>query len=429
MLERYFHIRAQGSTPAREVLAALTTFLTMVYIIFVNPQMLARAGIDSGAVFVATCLAAACGSIIMGVWANYPIALAPGMGLNAYFTFGVVLGMGHPWQIALGAVFISGCLFTLLSLSRLREKLIDAIPATLKFATSAGIGFLLAFLALKSAGVIVDSPATLLSLGDLRQTPTLLAGGGFVLIAALDARRVPGAVVLGIIAVALAGAGLGENSFNGIFSLPPSIAPTLLAMDLRGALDIGLVTIVFSFLFVDLFDTAGTLIGVAQTGGLLDGAGRLPRIGRALLADSSATVVGAMLGTSTTTSYVESCLGVQAGGRTGLTAVVVGLFFLLALFFAPLASSVPEFATAPALLYVACAMSRNLTHICWDDATEAAPALITILGIALTLSIATGIGLGFLAHVAIKTLAGRQHQVTAGSWLLAALFALRFALV
>jgi AGZA family xanthine/uracil permease-like MFS transporter len=398
----------------------------MVYIIFVNPQMLAQTGMDPGAVFVATCLAAACGSIVMGVAANYPIALAPGMGLNAYFTYGVVLGMGHRWEVALGAVFISGCLFTLLSLSRLREKIIDAIPSTLKYATSAGIGFLLAFLALKSAGVIRADPATLLTLGDLRQTPTLLAGAGFTLIAALDVRRVPGAVVLGILAVALAGAALGESSFSGVFSLPPSVAPTLLAMDLRGALEIGLITIVFSFLFVDLFDTAGTLIGVAQTGGFLDSNDRLPRIGRALLADSSATVLGAVLGTSTTTSYVESTLGVQAGGRTGLTAVLVGLLFLMALFLAPLAGSIPAFATAPALFYVACAMSRTLTQIDWSDAAEAAPALLTILGIGLTLSIATGIGLGLLAYVAIRALAGRASELSPGVWGLAGLFALRF---
>lgn len=429
MIERYFQLRANDTTVRTELLAGLSTFLAMVYIVLVNPDMLALTGMDEGAVFVATCLAAALGSALMGLVANYPIALAPGMGLNAYFTFGVVLGMGHSWQVALGAVFISGCLFVLISVVRLREWIIDAIPPVLKLATAGGIGLLLGFLALKSAGIVVGDEATLLALGEIGRAETLLACAGFILIVGLDARRVPGAVVLGILAVTVAGALLGLSPIQGLFSAPPSLAPTFLAMDLRGALDVGLLTIVFAFLFVDLFDTAGTLVGVAHAGKMLDEEGRLPRMGRALIADSSASVFGALVGTSTTTSYVESALGVQAGGRTGLTALTVALLFLATLFFAPLARSVPGFATAPALLYVACAMAKSLTAIDWEDVTEAAPAIVTMLGIALTLSIASGIGLGFLAYVGIKVLAGRYHQVSWGVWILAGFFVLKFILV
>ncbi|MAE71665.1 MAG: guanine permease [Gemmatimonadetes bacterium] len=429
MLERFFRLDEHNTTPRTELLAGLTTFLTMLYIVFVNPTMLAEAGMDRGAVFVATCLAAAIGTLLMGVLANYPIALAPGMGLNAYFAYTVVLGMGHPWQTALGAVFISGCIFVLLSVFKVRMWLIDAIPPSLKLATSTGIGLFLAVIAFQSAGVIADSPATLITLGDLGNPRTLLACLGFVLMVALDVRRVPGAIVIGILTVTGVAALLGLTQFEGVFAPPPDIRPTFLAMDIRAAFDVGLITIVFAFLFVDLLDTAGTLVGVAHGASMLDRQGRLPRLGPALLADSSATVLGATLGTSTTTSYIESVLGVQAGGRTGLTALTVSLLFLLALFLAPLAQSVPPFATAPALLYVACTMARGFASIDWSDATEASPALVTALGIALTLSIATGIGLGFLAFTAIKLLTGRGRDVTPGVLVLSILFLLKFSLL
>jgi AGZA family xanthine/uracil permease-like MFS transporter len=409
--------------------AGVTTFLTMVYIVFVNPAMLAEAGMDSGAVFVATCLAAAIGTLIMGLWANYPIALAPGMGLNAYFTYGVVNGMGYTWQVALGAVFLSGCLFVLLSLFKVREWIIDAIPRSLKLSISAGVGLFLGFIGLQKAGIVADHPVTLVTLGDLGQPAVWLAAIGFVTMVVLDARKVAGAIVIAILGVTLVAITWGLTDFHGVVAQPPSLAPTFLQMDLSGAFQVGLIAIVFAFLFVDLFDTAGTLIGVAHQGNLLDAQGRLPRLGRALLADSTATVAGAALGTSTTTSYIESTLGIQAGGRTGLTAVTVGLLFLCCLFFAPLAQTVPAFATAPALVYVACLMTRGLAGVDWEDVTEAAPAVVTAIAMPLTFSIATGIGLGFLCYVAIKILAGRVRELNGAIAVISVLFLVKFIVV
>ncbi|MED5463396.1 MAG: NCS2 family permease [Myxococcota bacterium] len=429
MLERIFALRDHGTNVRTELIAGLTTFLSMVYIILVNPSMLAEAGMDHGAVFVATCLAAALGSLLMGLFANYPIALAPGMGLNAYFTYSVVLGMGHPWQTALGAVFLSGVLFSALSLLGIREWIINAIPTSLKLAICAGVGFFLGIIALKNAGVIVSHPATLVTLGDLGRPETLLACLGFIIMTSLGARKVPGGIVITILAITSCGVLSGLTPLQGIVSLPPSLAPTFLQLDISGAMEVGVLTIVFAFLFVDLFDTAGTLIGVAHQGGMLDKDGRLPRIGRALLADSSASVAGAALGTSTTTSYIESALGIQAGGRTGLTAVTVALLFIAALFFAPLAATVPGFATAPALLYVACMMARGLAEINWEDTTEGVPAVITALAMPLTFSIATGIGMGFISYVTIKILAGRPRELSPASALLAGMFVLKFILV
>ena len=429
MLDRYFGISAQGSTVRTEVLAGIATFLTMAYIIFVNPLILADAGMDRGAVFVATCLAAAFGSAVMGLYANYPVALAPGMGLNAYFTYAVVGGMGYSWEVALGAVFLSGALFLILSVLPVRELIVNAIPQSLKVAISAGIGFFLAIIALKNAGIVVDHPATLVTTGDLGAPATLLAIAGFVALIALDWRRVPGAIILAVLGATLAGVALGVSPFQGVVSAPPSLAPTFLAMDLAGALQIGLVGIVFAFLFVDLFDTAGTLVGVAHRAGLLDAQGRLPRIGRALLADSSATMVGAALGTSTTTSYIESAAGIRAGGRTGLTAVVVAILFLLCVFFAPLANTVPAYATAPALLFVACMMARGLAELPWDDVTEYAPGVTAALAMPFTFSIANGIAFGFVTYVGVKLLAGRVGDIHPIVAVLAALFVLKFWLI
>lgn len=426
MLENHFKLREHGTTVRTEVMAGVTTFLTMAYIIFVNPSILSAAGMDSGAVFVATCVAAAIGTAIMGIYANYPIALAPGMGLNAYFTYGVVLGMGHSWQVALGAVFLSGVLFIILSLLPIREAIINAIPRSLKLAVSAGIGLFLGIIALSSAGIIADSPATLVTIGDLTQPPAILAALGFVAMAALTAMRVPGALIIVILAIAVIGMALGLSPFNGVASLPPSPMPTLLQLDIAGALEVGLITIVFTFLFVDLFDTAGTLVGVAHRAGLLDREGRLPRLKKALLADSIATVVGAAAGTSTVTSYIESAAGTNAGGRTGLTAVVVAILFLLALFFAPLATSIPGYATAPALLFVACLMARGLAEIDWDDVTEYAPGLVTALSMPLTYSIAHGIAFGFITYAAIKLLSGRARELSPAVAILAVLFVIKF---
>ncbi|ALM52346.1 NCS2 family permease [Halomonas huangheensis] len=429
LLDRYFRLSEHGTNVRTEVIAGITTFLTMAYIIFVNPSILAEAGMDSGAVFVATCLAAAIGCLIMGLWANYPIALAPGMGLNAFFTYTVVLGMGHTWQVALGAVFLSGLTFFLLSIFRIREWIINSIPLPLRLGIAAGIGLFLAMVALKNAGIIVDSPATLVTVGDLSQPGPLYALAGFFVITALAYRRVTGAVMIGILGITVLAIILGHNEFAGLMSMPPSVMPTLMQMDIAGALDVGMVSIIFAFLFVDLFDTSGTLVGVAHRGGLLEKDGKLPRLGRALMADSSATMAGAALGTSTTTSYVESTSGIAAGGRTGLTAVVVALLFLASLFFAPLAGSIPAYATAGALLYVASLMAGSLASADWDDATEAAPVLIAALAMPLTFSIAEGIALGFVSYLAIKVLAGRFSDLNPAVVVLGLLFAVKLIFI
>ncbi|RKQ73553.1 NCS2 family permease [Oceanibaculum indicum] len=429
MLERYFRLSAHGTTVRTEILAGITTFLTMAYIIFVNPAILSDAGMDFGAVFVATCLAAAIGTAIMGLYANYPIALAPGMGLNAYFTYGVVLGMGHTWQVALGAVFLSGVLFIILTILPVREWVINAIPRSLKMAISAGIGLFLGIIALKNAGVVVDHPATLVTLGALSSPPVLLAAAGFILMVALVAKRVPGAIIIAILATTMAGVLLGVSEFKGIASLPPDPSPTFLQLDIAGALQVGLLAVVFAFFFVDLFDTAGTLVGVAHRAGLLDAEGRLPRLKQALMADSVATVAGSTLGTSTTTSYIESAAGIKAGGRTGLTAVTVAVLFLASLFLSPLAGTVPAYATAPALLFVACLMTRGLAELDWEDVTEYVPGVVAALAMPLTFSIAHGIAFGFITYAAIKLLSGRASEASVMVYILAALFVVKFAVI
>lgn len=429
MLDKFFGISDAGSSVRTEIIAGITTFLTLAYIIFVNPAILADAGMDKGAVFVATCLAAAIGTLIMGLIANYPMALAPGMGLNAYFTYGVVLGMGYTWQVGLGAVFLSGILFVILSVLPVREWIINAIPAGLKRAISAGIGLFLAIIALKNAGWVVDHPATLVTLGDVGSSSALLAAAGFILLAVLDARKIPGAIIIAILAVTAAGVALGVSPAGGIVSMPPSLAPTFMQMDIAGALNVGIIAIVFAFLFVDLFDTAGTLVGLAHRGNLLDKDGKLPRLRNALLADSTASVAGAALGTSTTTTYIESASGIKAGGRTGLTAVVVAICFLLALFLSPLAGTVPAYATAPALLFVACIMARGMAEIDWDDVTELVPAVMTAIAMPLTFSIATGIGIGFITYAGIKVLAGRSADVPVAVYVIAVAFIAKFALI
>jgi AGZA family xanthine/uracil permease-like MFS transporter len=427
MLERLFGLREHGTSVRTECIAGFTTFLAMAYIVFVNPEILSAAGMPRESVFVATCLAAALGSAIMGVYANYPIAMAPGMGLNAYFAYVVVQGLGYTWQAALGAVFLSGCLFVLVSVLRLREWIVNAIPRSLKLAISAGIGLFLALIGLKNAGIVTAHPATLITLGDLHAPAALLATLGFVLIVALEARRVRGGIIIGILSVTVASIALGYSPYAGLFALPPSVAPTLLELDLAGAMGAGLLAVVLTFFMVELFDATGTLIGVAHRAGLLDAEGRLPRLNRALLADSSAIVAGAMLGTSSTTAYIESAAGTAAGGRTGLTAVVVALLFVLALFFAPLAGAVPAYATAPALIYVAVLMARGLAELDWDDLTESAPGLICALAMPFTFSIAHGIAFGFLSYAGIKLLAGRAREVPVAVWVIALAFGAKFA--
>ncbi|PAU88510.1 guanine permease [Pseudomonas sp. WN033] len=428
MLEKLFQLKAHGTTVRTEVIAGLTTFLTMAYIIFVNPAMMSDAGIDPGAAFVATCLAAAIGTLIMGLWANYPIALAPGMGLNAMFSYTVVGSMGYSWEVALGAVFISGFLFFLLSIFKVREWIINSIPLALRSAIAAGIGLFLALIALKNAGLVVDHPVTLVTLGDMRQPAPVLAALGFALIVALAYRKVTGAVMIGILVVTGISLLAGLTSFTGVVSAPPSLKPTFMELDIRGALEVGMISVIFAFLFVDLFDTSGTLIGVAQRANLVDKDGKLPRLGRALMADSTATMAGAALGTSTTTSYVESAAGTSAGGRTGLTACVVALLFLLCLFFSPLAGTVPDYATAPALLFVAVLMTGGLVQIDWEDLTVAAPVVITAISMPLTFSIAHGIALGFISWTAIKLLAGRWRDLNPSLYILAGLFIIKLAI-
>ncbi|GAA5786563.1 NCS2 family permease [Chitiniphilus shinanonensis] len=428
MLESFFKLKEHGTDVRTEVLAGFTTFLTMAYIVFVNPSILSLTGMDFNAVFVATCLAAALGCAIMGLVANYPIALAPGMGLNAYFTFSVVKGMGVSWQVALGAVFLSGIIFLAVSLFKVREAIVNAIPQSLKFAISAGVGLFLGIISLKSAGVITGSPATLVTLGDIHAPSTLLAIFGFFLIVALEYRRVHGSIIIGILAVTVLSVVLGLSEFKGVFSAPPSLAPTFMQMDLGGALNVGLLGVVFVFFFVDLFDTTGTLVGVSHRAGLLDKDGKLPRLKRALMADSVAIVAGAAMGTSSTTAYVESAAGTAVGGRTGLTATVVALLFLAALFLAPLANSIPPYATAPALCYVAVLMARGLAEIAWDDLTEAAPAVVTAIAMPFTFSIADGIAFGFISFVVIKLLAGRFSDLRPATIIIAALWLVKFAI-
>ncbi|GIX10974.1 NCS2 family permease [Elioraea sp.] len=427
-MDRTFGLTAAGTSLRTEALAGLTTFLTMAYILFVNPGILGEAGMARESVFVATAVAAIAGSAIMGLYANLPVALAPGMGLNAYFAFVLVLAQGYTWQQALAAVFLSGVLFVILSVLPVREAVINAIPRSLKLAVSAGIGFFLGIIALKNAGIVVANPATFVALGDLFRWPSLLCLVGFVLMVALTQRRVLGATIIGILAVSLAGLPLGLTSYAGIVALPPSLAPTLFALDFSRMFELPFLVAVLSLLFVDLFDTAGTLVGVCHRAGLLDREGRVPRVGRALLADSSATVIGALVGTSNTTSYVESAAGAAAGGRTGLTAVVVAALFGLALFFSPLAGMIPAYATAAALLHVATIMARGLAELDWEDATEYAPAVVCAFAMPLTFSIATGIGLGFITYAAVKLVAGRLDQASPAVLVLAAIFCLKFAL-
>jgi AGZA family xanthine/uracil permease-like MFS transporter len=427
-LERMFQLKQHGTDVRTECIAGVTTFLTMVYIVFVNPLILSKAGMDQGAVFVATCLAASISTLIMALYANYPIALAPGMGLNAFFAFTLVLTYKYTWQQALAFVFISGVFALVISITPLREYIINSIPKNLKLAVSAGIGLFLFIIALEESKIVVAHPATLVTLGDLKQWPAILALVGFVLIAALNSRGIHGATLIGILVVAIIGLPLGVAQFNGVVSLPPSLGPTFLQLDFSRVLEHTALVVIFTLLLVDFFDTAGTLIGVAHRGGLLDQDGRLPRMKQALVADSSATLVGSLLGTSNTTSYIESAAGVAAGGRTGMTGVVVAALFLLTLFFSPLAGMIPAYASAAALLYVAVVMTRGLSEIEWDDLTESAPAVVTALAMPFTYSIATGIGLGFIVYVLCKLASGRVMEAKPVVVVLALLFALKFAI-
>ena len=425
LLERVFKLTEHQTDVRTEVLAGVTTFLTMAYIIFVNPSILGTTGMPKDAVFVATCLIAALGTGIMALYANYPIALAPGMGLNAYFAFVVVGAMGYTWQVALGAVFISGCLFLAITLFRLRELIVRGIPHSIRIAIVVGIGLFLALIALKSAGIVAASPATFVTLGDLHKPPVVLAALGFFIIVVLDRLKVRGAILIGILVVTVLSFFFGGNQFNGVFAVPPSIAPTFLQLDIGGALKGGILNVVLVFFLVELFDATGTLMGVAKRAGLLV-EGKMDRLNKALLADSGAIFAGSLLGTSSTTAYVESAAGVQAGGRTGLTALTVAVLFLACLVISPLAGAVPAYATAPALFYVACLMLRELTELDWDETTEVVPAAVTALMMPFTYNIANGIAFGFITYAVLKLCTGRAREVHLMVWIIAAIFLGKF---
>ena len=426
---KYLGYHEAAQSPKTEVLAGGTTFLAMVYIVVVNPSILSDAGMDFGAVFVATCLAAAFGSLMMGVLGRYPIALAPGMGQNAFFSYVIVLGMGYPWQTALGAVLISGIIFIVLSVLPIREWLFNAIPMNIKYGISAGIGFFIGFIALKNAGIVIDNPATLVSLGPLTQIEAVLCLGGFILIAVLSTRGFVGAIIFGIGSVSILGWLLGVTEFQGLVSAPPSIAPVFMQFDIEAALTMSMVPVILALLLVDVFDTAGTMVAVSQRAGLLDEQGKLPNLRPALLADSGATAVGALLGTSSTTSFIESSAGVEAGGRSGLTAVVVGGLFLCCLFFAPLAQSIPAYATSAALLFVACLMVSSLKEIDWTQIPEYVPAVVGALAMPLTFSIADGIGLAFITYALIRIGSFEFRGPDAASFVIAGIFLLKYLLL
>ena len=425
LLERLFKLSENKTTFKTEVLAGFTTFLTMCYIIIVNPNILSITGMDHGAVFVATCLAAAIGCLVMGIVANYPIALAPGMGLNAYFTFSVCQAMNIDWRTALAAVFVSGLVFIAISMFKIREAIVNAIPMSLKFAIGGGIGLFLALVSLKTSGIIVANDATLVKLGDLQDPKVLLTFLGFFLIVIMHHFKVRGAIIISILAITAIATLLGLNQFQGVVGAIPSIAPTFMQMDFEGLFTASLIGVIFVFFLVDLFDSTGTLVGVSHRAGLLKD-GKLPRLKKALFADSTAIVAGAALGTSSTTPYIESSSGVAAGGRTGLTAVVVGLLFIACLFLAPLAKSVPGFATAPALLFVGVLMIQGITNIEWDDITEAVPAFLTIVFMPFAYSIADGIAMGFISYALVKLFTGKAATVPYMVWIIAVLWVIKF---
>jgi len=417
MLEQLFKLKAAGTTARTEILAGVSTFLTMAYITVVNPAILSTdgSGMAFGAVFTATIIAAVVGTLIMGLWANWPIALAPGMGLNAFFTFGVIFGMGYSYQQALAAVFVAGIAFLVLSLTPARKYIINSIPKSMKLGVGAGIGLFLAIIGFQNAGIVVDNPATLVGLGDVTSMPVLLAGIGFVIMAVLDRRGVPGAIIIGILAVSIIAWVTGTSSFNGVVGAVPSPEHAF-QLDFSLIATAGFIGTAFAFLFVDFLDTAGTLTSVANLTDRVNDEGEVEDIDRALLADSSATVIGALAGTSNTTSYIESGAGIKEGGRTGLTAVTVAALFALCLIFAPLAQSVPGFATAPALIFIATYFLRNLKDIDWDDVSEYTPAVLAAIVMPLTYSIAYGIALGFIAYTLIKLLTGQSQALNAGIW-------------
>ena len=425
-LDQIFKLQDNHTTIKKEFLAGFTTFITMAYIIFVNPQIMALSGMDQGAIFVGTCLAAALACFVMGFFANWPIGLAPGMGLNAFFTYTVVGEMGYSWEVALGAVFLAGILFFIMSVTRLRAWMISSIPMNLRIAMGAGVGLFIGLIGLKNGGIIISNQATLLSLGEFSQTETLLAAIGFLIISILSLRRVTGAIIIGILTTTLIALFVGLIEFNGLVSYPPEIAPVFMKLDVLGALNLSMLTVIMSFLFVNLFDTTGTLLGVATRANLISNDEESDELNKALKADSSSSIFGTFFGCSPVTSYVESSAGVEAGGRTGLTSIVVGLLFLLAMFLSPLASIIPPYATAGALIYVAILMLSGMEKLNWSSTAELIPALVIIVMIPLTFSIADGIALGFLTYVFLKFFNGEYKEIASGAWFLTLIFISKF---
>ena len=425
LLDRYFKLTENRTSVRQELLGGATTFMTMAYIVVVNPQILAQAGMPPEGVVFATCVSAAVATLVMGLYANYPIALAPGMSLNAYFTYSVCIGMHIPWRTALGVVFFSGVLFVLLTVTRVREQIVDGIPDCLKHSTAAGIGLFIAFVGMRNAKLVVANPATFVSIGNFSDRAVQAACFGIVLTLILMARRINGAILLGILGTTLFGIVRGIASWPSGLVAMPQPSSTFLQLDFRGAMHLGLLEIIFAFLFVDLFDNVGTLVGVCEQAGFIKN-GKIPRVGRILLADGVGTMFGALTGTSTVTSYIESAAGIAAGARTGLSNIVVAVLFLLALLFSPLATAIPGFATAPALILVGALMTQSIAHVKWADFTEAFPAFMTMLATPLTFSIATGLSLGVISFSTVKLGAGKYREVSIVLWILTGLFLLRY---
>ncbi|MEN85445.1 NCS2 family permease [Salmonella enterica] len=429
MLERVFKLREHGTTARTEVIAGFTTFLTMVYIVFVNPQILGVAGMDTSAVFVTTCLIAAFGSILMGLFANLPVALAPAMGLNAFFAFVVVQAMGLPWQVGMGAIFWGAVGLLLLTIFRVRYWMIANIPVSLRVGITSGIGLFIGMMGLKNAGVIVANPETLVSIGNLTSHSVLLGVLGFFIIAILASRNIHAAVLVSIIVTTLLGWMMGDVHYNGIVSAPPSVTSVVGHVDLAGSFNLGLAGVIFSFMLVNLFDSSGTLIGVTDKAGLADEKGKFPRMKQALFVDSISSVTGAFVGTSSVTAYIESSSGVSVGGRTGLTAVVVGILFLLVIFLSPLAGMMPPYAAAGALIYVGVLMTSSLARVNWQDLTESVPAFITAVMMPFSFSITEGIALGFISYCVMKIGTGRLRDLSPCVVIVALLFVLKIVFI
>ena len=426
MLEKIFNLKTNNTSLKREILAGITTFVTMSYIIFVNPQMMAESGMDYGASFVGTCIAASLACFFMGFYANWPVGLAPGMGLNAFFTYTVVGGMGYPWEIALGAVFWSGILFTIMSITPLRKWMLEGIPLNLRIAMGSGVGLFIGLIGLKSGGIISGNKATLLSLGDLSAESTLLAILGFLIIVILSMRKVSGSIIIGILTITSISIFSGLVKFKGIISLPPDPLPVFLKLDIIGAFDVAMISVIISFLFVNFFDTTGTLLGVANRAKLVKKTGEIQNLDKAIKADSTSSILGSFFGCAPVTSYVESSAGIEIGGRTGLTAVVTGFAFLLSIFLSPLSEMVPPYATAGVLIYVAIIMLSDVERLDWSDSTEILPALIIIIMIPLTFSIANGIALGFITYTLIKLTSNRHKEISPSAWFLTLIFLAKF---